>query len=60
MRSADEETLLRGLTAQVFILCTIVKRKTDALNMAWWPTMFCFLAWAVNATVAIYVLSKHQ
>jgi hypothetical protein len=60
MESSTEEALLKDLTIQVFNLCVIVQRKTNALHLAWWPTMVCFVAWAINAILAVCVLSQHQ
>jgi hypothetical protein len=56
----SDELLLNDLNIQIFNLATIVKQKNDALQVAWWPTIFCFAAWATNGTVAIYVLSRHE
>ena len=54
--SATEHTLLKNLAVQVFQLSAIVKRKTDALRVARWPTMISFLAWAINCVMGAYIL----
>jgi hypothetical protein len=56
-KQMTEEVLLKNLTTQVFQLSRIVQRKTDALQLARWPTMISFFAWAVNSAVSIYILT---
>jgi hypothetical protein len=56
-RMADEGTLLQNLTMQIFQLSAIARRKRDALNVALWPTVLSFLAWAVHALFGAYILT---
>jgi hypothetical protein len=52
---ADQETLLRNYTTQVYLLSKIVQQKAEALGVAGWPTAICFLAWVVNIVTALYI-----
>lgn len=52
---ADEQTLLREYTNQVFLLSRIVQQKAEALGVAGWPTVICFSAWIVNIATALYI-----
>jgi Family of unknown function (DUF5706) len=52
---ADEQTLLRNYTTQVFLLSRIVRQKAEALRFAGWPTAVCFTAWVVNVSTALYM-----
>jgi hypothetical protein len=52
---ANEQTLLRNYTTQVFLLSRIVREKAEALGVAGWPTGICFSAWVVNVSTALYI-----
>jgi Family of unknown function (DUF5706) len=52
---ADEQTLLKNYTTQVFMLSKIVQQKAEALRFAGWPTAICFTAWVVNVSTALYI-----
>lgn len=52
-----EDVLLHTLNTQNVQLSRIVQRKTDALQIARWPTMISFVAWALNCAVSFYILT---
>jgi len=52
-----ENALLHTLNTQNVQLSRIVQRKTDALQVARWPTMISFVAWALNCGISLYILT---
>jgi hypothetical protein len=59
LRQTSESVLLRDLTVQIFELVEIIKVKTEALQLAWLPTIFCVFSALLNAAAAVYILTSH-
>lgn len=58
LAQTSENALLRDLTVQVFELVQIIKVKTEALRLAWLPTIFCVLSALLNAATAVCILTR--
>ena len=52
-----DNALLRDLIVQIQQLRSILKEKTDALEIAKWPIFACFGCWAINIIVSVYILT---
>lgn len=55
VEAATQNVLLKSMTSEMFQLSLIIKRKTDALNIARIPTFISFAGWGVCTLLSVYI-----